>query len=76
MTCIWDFYYKIEDKTKNLTEETDITDMTAQRLVDCTETMEPSRAWMESLSPDAHGYVSMDTPQQVGVEAGLKERER
>lgn len=31
---------------------------------------------MESLSPDAHGYVSMDTPQQVGVEAGLKERER
>lgn len=58
MTCIWDFYYKLEDKTKNLTEETDITDMTAQRLVDCTETMEPSRAWMESLSPDAHGYLS------------------
>lgn len=58
MTCIWDFYYKLEDKTKNyiVTEETDITDMTAQRLVDCSETMEPSRAWMESLSPDAHAH--------------------
>lgn len=78
MTCIWDFYYKLEDKTKNLTEETDITDMTAQRLVDCTETMEPSRAWMESLSPDddicLHGHT---TSQRWGRDlAGLKERER
>lgn len=71
MTCTWDFYYKLEDKTKNLTEETDITDMTAQRLVDCTETMEPSRAWMESESRCPWIFVSMDTPQQVSVEAEI-----
>lgn len=83
MTCIWDFYYKLEDKTKNLTEETDITDMTAQRLVDCTETMEPSRAWMESLSPDAHGYLSPWTHhnksalrQRFSRAKGERERER
>lgn len=79
MTCIWDFYYKLEDKTKNLTEETDITDMTAQRLTALKRwsPLEPEWSHWVQMPMDIclHGHTT--TSQRWGRDlAGLKERER